>query len=191
MLEAEIAAEERLLYGAMQSAASFSYFNEGSPTSLHKEAKAARETAERQEQIRRVNTSERLLRQEILSLPEAANQGRQISLTKSVLDPQRPSSRDKARGPGGGGKKTSSLSMRQELKELEKLSKFSYFNDEPASRSTAPAHRAPPPEQSTYSAYVKQPPPPSGGAGGVGGAYAKPQFKPERSPSPMGELPYG
>ena len=58
-------AQERALYGEMQTAASFSYFKEGSPTSLHRAAREgalAAEHRERMDHLRHTVAPLRLLR---------------------------------------------------------------------------------------------------------------------------------
>jgi hypothetical protein len=137
--------DERAIYRELESAATFSYFDqktgaETSPTSYHHVARAsgmqAQEDSEKALARQRMKTAERHLREEILQLPEA--QEYHPHHQRRVLElGQRPRSKSVAAGEGGAHskKKRSPISERAGLRELEKLSKFSYFNED-ASFST-------------------------------------------------------
>ena len=142
----EIHADERAMYRELESAATFSYFNQKtdadtSPTSYHHVIRTsgalAEEDREKALARQRMKTAERHLREEILLLPEA--QEYHTHHHRRMLPPgERPRSKSVVAGEGGarGKKKRSPVSERAGLRELEKLSKFSYFNDDVVTTGT-------------------------------------------------------
>ena len=136
-------AEETALYHDLQSIAHFSYFNQDpsadtSPKSLLNHARhSGGRVLPFQEQERllanqRVKTAEQRLRDEILQLPEA--QKHLPPHQRRVLQPgERRHSKlavdSKIRRGAGNKKSKSPRSERMSMRELEKLSKYSYFKE--------------------------------------------------------------
>ena len=147
----EIHQDERSLMRDLDSAASFSYFKQPatentSPTSYHNVIRSSGTLAqdERDKALarQRMKTAERHLREEILQLPEAQEYFPHHE--RRVLQPnERPRSKSAMGGGSGRGaertkKQKSPMSERAGLRELEKLSKYSYFTDDAFSASTRP-----------------------------------------------------
>jgi hypothetical protein len=149
----EIQQDERSLMRDLDSAASFSYFKQHtsestSPTSYHSVIRSSGNLAqdERDKALarQRMKTAERHLREEILQLPEAQEYFPHHQ--RRVLQPgERPRSKSAMDGGDGRGageqkkKHKSPVSERAGLRELEKLSRYSYFTDESFSAGTRPS----------------------------------------------------
>jgi hypothetical protein len=136
-----------------------------------------------------MHTSERVLREEILSLPEA--RGRQVGHGRAAAEP-RLGSPDAGRGgaaaaPSGvAAARTGAGDMRDQLRALDKLSKYSYFSEESAAaprEAAAGRGGAPGDARAPAGARPGESPPALRGAGRAEAAGA---WQAERAPAVPG-----